>query len=163
LIRGHLLKVKNNNDDPEQGFMNELTFRPSSFHDLSIFQQMVQGTELSCMSFNTHGKNFYSAEHHRNPVGFIAGHKGYGDESHVLTIDGLYLYSAYHTDENRDSMLAHFARDMQSKLGVTHIRTDFLSAPEAINVQNLKLVHSVPDVPLEEAATPSYVYELHAA
>lgn len=117
--------------------MEHLTFGLIQPYDVHIIQQMVQGTELSGMSFNRHSQPIFVARAQGNIVGFTCGSKGYGDQSHVMTIAGTYLYHQYddlpHQNELRLA-LVHWAEE---SLGVTHYKLDNFDEAKPISISHI--------------------------
>ena len=122
--------------------MEQLTFGLIQPHDITILQQMIQGTafsgmKVSCMSFNRYASPIFIARSQGNIVGFTSGQKGSGDQSDVMTIRGTYLYNHYNDPQHQSELQLALVRWAEKKLDVTHYKLDDFDIPKPISISHV--------------------------
>ena len=118
-------------------YLEHLTYGLIEPPEMGILQQMVQGTKFSSMYFNLQSFPIFIASSSAGIVGFTYGHKGYGDQSHVLIIDGTYLYHPLNDLHHQNELQLAFIRWAEKSLEVTHYKLDHLAPPKSIDISHV--------------------------
>lgn len=149
-----------------------LTFSLIQPHDVAAIQQMIQGTHLSAlrvstMNFNRHALPIFVARAQGNIVGFTCGEKGYGNQAHVMTIRGTYLYNRYNDPQHESELQLALVTWAEKKMNVTHYKLDDLDTVKPISISHMipAPVADIPTVeidvspaPMMSADEPIYAY-----
>ncbi len=133
--------------------MQHLTFGPIQPHDINILQQIIQGTEFSNMSFNRHAGSVFIARNHGNIAGFASGQKGYGDQSHVLTVRGTYLFQQYDDVQHQNELQLALITWAEDALRVTHYKLHECDTPKPIGISHIIPPQNI-DIPAAEEELP---------
>lgn len=117
--------------------MQHLTFGPIEPYDISGLQQMVQGTAFSCLYFNAYAPTILVARCDGDIAGFTVGQKGYGDQSHILIIQGTFLRHRFSDEHHEHELQLAFMNWAAEKLGVTHYKIDEFDPPIPIAITHI--------------------------
>lgn len=129
--------------------MHQFMFGLIQSYEIAQVQQMIQGTEFSSMSFNRMATPIFMARNQGNVAGFVYGQKGYGDNAHVLTIQGTYLRHQFNDDTHEHELHLGFINWAAKNLGVTQYKLHEFDAPKPICISHYMPAQR-PDTPAVE-------------
>jgi hypothetical protein len=138
--------------------MSHLTYEPLHPSDIPLVQAMVQGTSLSDIQFNTHAEAIMVARQKFHLVGAMLGHKGYGKDSHILTIARSYLCSSFSDPVHQQEMQLSFINWAKDKLNVTHYRKTNMGTVTPIGIDRMIPPLSVENRSLYMPAAQEFIY-----
>ncbi len=141
--------------------MQHLTFGLIEPFEIGVLQQMIQGTDYTSLSFNRTSSPIFIAHSSAHRIaGFTFGQKGYGDQSHVLIIQGTYLDHQFSDEQYEHELHLAFMNWAEKKLGVTHYKLNEFDTPKPIGINHI--IPSQISAPPEEitvpAQTPEYAF-----
>jgi hypothetical protein len=116
--------------------LQNLTYGLMEPHESNILQQIIQGTKLCCMSFNQKASPIFIARTHASIAGLTTGHKGSGDESHVLVIEGSYLCGQFNDEQHLSELQLAFVHYAEKTMNVTHYKVNEFDTPKPISVMH---------------------------
>ncbi len=122
--------------------MQTLQYRPLCPYDAPILQAMIQETDFSGLSFNRYAQSIFIATCGGHVVGFTYGHKGYGEDSNLLTIEGTYLRTAFDDDMHEQELHLAFINWARDKLQV-----EYYQLAEPFSSPRIQIGFSVPAQP----------------
>ena len=142
--------------------MHQFTFGLIQPFEINCVQQMIQGTEFSSMSFNRMATPIFMARDKGSVAGFAYGQRGYGDNAHVLTIQGTYLRNQFNDDAHEHELHLAFINWAAKNLGVTHYKSHEFDAPKSICISHY-MPPQMPAAPVVEevSATAAAATTLH--
>lgn len=117
--------------------MQHLTFGPIEPYDIPCLQQMAHHTAFGYLHFNAYAPTILVARCDGEIAGFTVGKKGYGDQSHVLTIQGTFLRPRFSDEHPEHELNLAFMNWAAKKLGVTHYKIDESDPPIPIAITHI--------------------------
>lgn len=136
---------------------HHLTYEPIHSYDIPNLQAMTQGTAFGGLEFNRAANATLIARHNGQMVGFIAGHKEYGQDFNALRIIGSYLYTQFRDPLHQQDMQLALINWAKDKLGVTHYFLPQSSTPHLIGIENI-----IPPMPIENKGSQTPTPSIHS-
>jgi len=98
---------------------------------------MAHHTAFGYLHFNAYAPTILVARCDGEIAGFTVGKKGYGDQSHVLTIQGTFLRPRFSDEHPEHELNLAFMNWAAKKLGVTHYKIDESDPPIPIAITHI--------------------------